>query len=43
MTNIDCRDLLVHHHIPFVTHKENIEWLLSSHLGVMAANKLVSS
>jgi hypothetical protein len=37
MTNIDCRHLLAHHHIPFRTHKENIERFMSSHLGVMAA------
>jgi hypothetical protein len=43
MTNIDCRDLLAHHLIPCWTHKENIEWFLSIHLGLMAANKLVFS
>jgi hypothetical protein len=33
MTNMDSRELLVleHHHIPFETHTEDIEWLLSSH------------
>jgi hypothetical protein len=52
MTNIDCRDLLAHHLIPFGYHKEktseknsltNMEWFLSSHFGLMAANKLASS
>jgi hypothetical protein len=28
MTNIDCRDLLAHHLIPFGYHTENIEWFL---------------
>jgi hypothetical protein len=44
MTDMDGRELLAHHHIPFGTHIEDIEWLFSNHLGVMAANnnKLVS-
>jgi hypothetical protein len=42
MTNMDCGELLAHHHIPFGTHVKDIEWLFSSHLGVMADNKLAS-
>ena len=40
MTNMDCGELLAHHHIPFGTHVNDIEWLFSSHLGVIADNKL---
>jgi hypothetical protein len=42
MTDMDGIKLLAYHHIPFETQTEDIEWLFSNDLDVMAANKLVS-
>jgi hypothetical protein len=40
MTNMDCRELLAHLHIPLGRQTEEMERFFSTHLGVMAANKL---
>jgi hypothetical protein len=45
MTNVDCRELLAHLHIPLsgvIQRKLKMEWFISTHLGVKAADKLSS-